>query len=300
MYKIIKKLYTKNKKSAFSEIINRYESNNLCSVSFLYFSNIVNHKLLTIYGEKINIDKQNQTYIKLYPHSKNLMQNDISQKKPLDYENSLSNVDFLFPDGIALQILYFVLRLRKFIFRNSNNIKFPFFLPNLNWTDFVPYFLEEIRHKFGNAKPCILLYWASTAVVEKTKKFFSYKWFNVIYSQDGFREFNRKKAEEKISEYQETINVLLIARTTSQIPIQELWQDNRKNKLKHNKIISFTVWGLFDFLTWTEKRAPKIIRTIKLERLWRAIIYPQKNYQKTKKSLNIFRYFFYYLLLKKR
>gem|GEM_PF-4241478 len=132
MYKIIKKLYTKNKKSAFSEIINRYESNNLCSVSFLYFSNIVNHKLLTIYGEKINIDKQNQTYIKLYPHSKNLMQNDISQKKPLDYENSLSNVDFLFPDGIALQILYFVLRLRKFIFRNSNNIKFPFFLPNLN------------------------------------------------------------------------------------------------------------------------------------------------------------------------
>jgi UDP-N-acetyl-D-mannosaminuronic acid transferase (WecB/TagA/CpsF family) len=49
-----------------------------------------------------------------------------------------------------------------------------------------------------------------------------------------------------------------------------------------------------------QSRWPKIIRTIKLERFWRLISQPKRNYKKVLNILSGFNYIFWYLLLKKR
>jgi UDP-N-acetyl-D-mannosaminuronic acid transferase (WecB/TagA/CpsF family) len=74
-------------------------------------------------------------------------------------------------------------------------------------------------------------------------------------------------------------------------------------------LLVFTVGWLFDFLAWewtkkwrkkwVQKRAPKIVRKMKLEWLWRLITDPKRNYKKVKNSFAIFPYILRYLLLKK-
>ncbi len=68
-------------------------------------------------------------------------------------------------------------------------------------------------------------------------------------------------------------------------------QENIENIKKYNLIV-FSVWWLFDFLSWEEKRAPKLIRKLNLERLWRAITKPKKNLKKTLNSLKLFKYLY--------
>jgi UDP-N-acetyl-D-mannosaminuronic acid transferase (WecB/TagA/CpsF family) len=102
--------------------------------------------------------------------------------------------------------------------------------------------------------------------------------------------------------------VMLVARSTTTNPIQELRAHKNYSKIKENRFIVFTVWGLFDFIAaewnwnqkWTQKRAPMFVRKIKLERLWRFITDPKRNYQKVKNSFALFPYIFRYLILKKQ
>jgi hypothetical protein len=58
----------------------------------------------------------------------------------------------LLSDGIALQIFYY---LANFF----GVIKSPRkWLENLNGTDFTPFFLNEIKKRYGNQKICLILY----------------------------------------------------------------------------------------------------------------------------------------------
>jgi UDP-N-acetyl-D-mannosaminuronic acid transferase (WecB/TagA/CpsF family) len=130
-----------------------------------------------------------------------------------------------------------------------------------------------------------------------------HKWFNIIQAQDGYSEFDWS-AFEKQEKIENPINIMLIARWT---PTQELRVQKHFSKIKSNHFIVFTVWWLFDFIAsanseikWTQKRAPKIVRDMKLEWLWRLITDPKRNYIKVKNSLAIFPYIFKYLVLKKK
>ena len=98
---------------------------------------------------------------------------------------------------------------------------------------------------------------------------------------------------------------MLIARWT---PIQEMRVQKNLSKIKNNKMIIFTVWGLFDFIAaswwneniqWAQKRAPKFVRKMKLERLRRLITDPKRNWKKVKNTLTLPKYILKYLLLKK-
>jgi hypothetical protein len=62
------------------------------------------------------------------------------------------NSDFLFPDWIALQTFYKIAAKR---FWNLKTKK----LENLNWTDFIPYFLDEIKKRYGSQRLKLYLYW---------------------------------------------------------------------------------------------------------------------------------------------
>lgn len=275
MYSILEKLFTWNSEQASEQIINQYQKNWFAIVNFIYFAVIVAQKLFST-RRKTEIQK--------------------------NYKKILLKSDFLFPDGIALQIFYYLARL-------FYRVKWPiYWLSNLNWTDFVLYFLEYIKTKFGNQKICLLMFGTYPHILEKAKEHISYKWYNVIYTQDWFSNFNnkkwftelnRQKVKESLSWYHDTINILLVAMSTPKTPRQELWTADNLQEIKDHNLIVINTWWLFDRWAWVQKRAPKIVRDIKLERLWRLILDPQRNYKKVIYTLSCFKYVFKYLLLKK-
>jgi len=319
-------------------ILETFEEQKYCIVDFLYFATIVSQYLFSedplsdiklkikkneknlkkinklkykLYkflffkkkyikdSKKISLKPNSLLYKDLYPEQSKYLIWGLDNMKMTDFKFSLLKSDFLMPDGIALQLFYFIYKI-KLLIKSWFKKKQKVFLPNLNWSDFTPYFLEEIRNNYWNQKLCILLYWTTAENINPTKDFLTYKWYNVIYSQDWYTPFDRVKAEKTIEEYSDTINVLLVSRSTPQIPLQTLRANKEKNKIIDNKLIVFNVWWLFDHMIGDQKRAPKLIRLIKLERLWRVVLYPKRNIPKVMHSLLVFFYIFRYLLLKKK
>lgn len=272
MEEILNKIYTNDKYRLTSDILSLHEKQGFVVSNFLYFAIIKMQKLIES-GKKTTIQKE--------------------------YKKALLKWDFLLPDGIALQLFYKVLSYKYWLSSKK--------LYNLNGTDFTPFFLDEIKKKYGSQKICISLYWSKKEIVQETEKYLKYKWFNVTYIQDWYTEFERNNFIQAQKNFQDTINILLVARSTVDKPIQELWTLKSLNKIKENNLIVFNVWWLFDFWAaeiskWksgTQKRAPKFIRTLKLEWLWRLITDPKRNMRKVKNSLYVFPYVFNYLLLKK-
>ncbi len=215
------------------------------------------------------------------------LKNLVLDKQNKDYYKALIDWDFLLPDWIALKL--FLKKLWK-------NIK-----ENLNWTDFTPYFLNKLKNKKMHL-------WFFTVYDEKIgkkpkdadkvedfirKKFNPAKIFKAVnHYQDKWTNFNFEEYKKSL-EWNYDYRILLVWIWT---PHQEIWTYKHKDFFKENKVIVLNVWGLFDFWVWFEKRAPKIIRKVKLEWLWRFFQNPKKNYKKVLNSLALF----WYLLLPKK
>ena len=267
MKSILQKFSTTDAQETTDNIVNVYSNQWHCVVNFIYFSQIVSQHVFSSNKKRTEKEKE--------------------------YRKLILKSDFLLPDWVALQIFYY---LAVFFRAIESERKW---LPNLNWTDFTPFFLNNIKQKFWSQRINILLYWSTPKVVEKVKDNLSLKWYNVIYIQDWFSEFDWDKAEEALSEYVDTINILLVARSTPKIPLQELWTSRNYQKIQDNKLLVMNVWWLFDFIAGVQKRAPKLFRTLKLEWLWRLCSQPKRNWKKVANSLMIIPYIFRYLILKK-
>lgn len=267
MKSILQKLSITDFPETSDNIITVYNNQWYCIVNFIYFAQIVSQHLFSSAKKKTEKEKE--------------------------YKKILLKWDFLLPDGLSLQTFY---RMANIFWAYKSERKR---LPNLNWTDFTPYFLNDIKQKYWSQRINILLYGSKPNVVEKVKENLSLKWYNVIYIQDGFSEFDRVKAEEALDDYVDTINILLVARSTPKIPLQELRTSRNYQKIQDNKLLVMNVWWLFDFIAWVQKRAPKIIRKLKLERLYRFICDPKRNRKKIKNNLPAPWYVFKYLILKK-
>lgn len=267
MKSILQKISTTNAQETTDNIVNVYSNQWYCIVNFIYFSQIVSQHLFSSTKKRTEKEKE--------------------------YKKIILKSDFLLPDWIALQVFFY---LAAILWRVESNIKW---LPNINGTDFTPFFLNNIKQKYWSQRINILLYWSTPKVVEKVKENLSLKWYNIIYIQDWFSEFDWDKAEAALDEYVDTINILLVARSTPKIPIQELWTSRNYQKIQEDKLLIMNVWWLFDFIAWVQKRAPKIFRTLKLERLWRLCSQPKRNWKKVVNSLMILPYIFRYLILKK-
>lgn len=263
----LQKLSTTNFAETTDNIISVYNDQWHCVVNFIYFAQIVSQKVFSSAKKKTEKEKE--------------------------YKKLLLKSDFLLPDWIALQLFYYLTALFKVTNTDKN------WLPNINWTDFTPYFLNDLKQKYWSQRINILLYGSKPNVVEKVKENLTLKWYNVIYIQDWFSEFDWDKAESALNEYVDTINILLVARSTPKIPIQELRTSRNYQKIQENKLLVMNVWGLFDFIAWVQKRAPKLFRKLKIERLRRLCSQPKRNYKKVINSLMIFPYIFRYLILKK-
>lgn len=273
---IFTKLYTKNKESAFKEIIKSYKEKWFLIVNYLYFANIISNWI--IWSKKVN-------------------------KEFLD---AITFGDFLLPDWIALNLYY-----KKYFGLN---------LPNLNWTDFSNFLLQNLKPGTYN----LILYWSRKDVIKKASKNIESKFnLKVSYFQDWYSEFNFSKLDEIISDFYipsvssktqsikdwdsnsfslfqennkslqgQKINIFMVWLWT---PRQEIWVKNNIENIKKYKLLTFTQGWTFDFWAWNEKRAPNIFIKLKLEWLWRFITNPKKNFKKVWYSF----YLFYYLFKKK-
>ena len=108
------------------------------------------------------------------------------------YLNALENWDFLLPDGIALRL----------VMKKQTWVEYH----NLNWTDFLPDFLDYLQKKniwFESA-----IWWAKQAVVEKAVDFANSKNRNVVYFQDWYSQLDKQKLLENFSS-KKNIKILL-------------------------------------------------------------------------------------------
>lgn len=128
------KLYTQNKTTAYKDIWLHQKKEKTTLINFLYFANIVKNK----------IPASHKT---------------IEQKT---YYHNITTGDFLFPDGIALQAFYTLAYLLGYLAHKK--------IPNLNGTDFVPYFLQKCKD--DKKKIRIHLYGASPDTVTVAAAYF--------------------------------------------------------------------------------------------------------------------------------
>lgn len=244
------------------KIASTWEEKNVITIHFVYFANIWKQNLLA--GEntskKCGVNKK--------------------------YFQELLEADFLLPDGIAYRLLHFAY-FHPEISRFKILCLFPQYsrlaLPNMNGTDFVPSFLKYIAKNEQSIR--IILYGSKTEFSERIiQKVRSFGYEDVVYC-DGYGDFNYNLISKNTS------SILLVGLGS---PKQEEWIAKNREPLanKANKILIISVGGLFDFWSGVEKRAPRQVRSLHLEWLWRSATQPKKNLKKTLISF----YFFWVLL----
>lgn len=287
MKEILDRLELEEANVVSQKILDKYLDKWYCFLNYAYFANIVSKKLFEENKSDLDVFYFKELLLEDY---KTTQDEDISSF----YKKAILNSDFLLPDGIALQIFYFFARCFGKIKGNKYR------LPNLNGTDFAPYFLDYLKNKIWLEKVKLVLYGTYPDLLEKTKIYLEQKWFDVIYAQDGYKNFDRNKFSKSDWINQKwSIYVLLVARSTPKYPIQEIRAYANKDMIKQFKLLVMNQAWTFDFRVWKQKRAPKLIRKIRLEWLWRLISDPKRNYKKVLDTLLLFKYIFVYLLLKK-
>lgn len=277
--KILATIFQWTADQACKHILELYDKKGFCIVDYLYFANIFAKKLFVQYAPIRKWDSFRNALLAEYKTT------DIQDIRAV-YQQAILDADLVLMDGIALQIFYFLAKRKR--------------LDNLNGTDFCPYFLSYVTQKHRDKKMNIILYGTYPHLLEKTKHYLWKQWYNVIYAQDGYTNLDWEALTSALIWKDKDINILLNARTTPDYPIQEIRTLANRDRIRESWLIILNQWGTFDFRVGEQKRAPKLVRTIKLERLRRLISTPKRQIKKTLHSVAILRYIFSYLLLKKK
>ncbi len=279
MYKkILHTLFHWTSDLASQHILDIYEKKGFCVLDYLYFANINSKRLFDHHDVVYKLSSFRDALLEDY----RLIDMPVIHKV---YQDAILDADVVLPDGIALQMFYYFFAKKR--------------IRNLNGTDFCPYFLSYIKEHYSSKHLNIILYGTYAHLLEKTRDFLLKQWYNVIYAQDGYTNLDRHKLELALKWKHQDINVLLIARATPEYPIQEIWTYANKVKIREYGLIVMNQAWTFDFWVGEQKRAPKPMRRLKLERLWRLLTDPKRNIKKVLSSLAIFKYIFSYLILQK-
>lgn len=242
---ILQKLYRWDSQAGIEDILKHYGYSGFAIVNFLYFANAMKYHLFEKTTKDIDVD----------------------------YMRALLQSDFLFPDGIALQVW------DKFVTKKSTH--------NLNGTDFTPLFLDYISKNYNVELYIVSVYdekiWKWTEWLQKgIDAIKSTYWIEKIYA---YQTQYAKRGEEfpfeqRASEPKDetTIRVMLHCTGT---PFQELWTQKNKKRYQEKNMLVMNVGGFIDFVSWFEKRAPKrAVKARVLETPWRILSSPRKNIKK--------------------
>ncbi|PZM11976.1 WecB/TagA/CpsF family glycosyltransferase [Rhizobium tubonense] len=163
-----------------------------------------------------------------------------------NYREVLSG-NLVLPDGLGLDIAS----------RVSHGASFP---ANLNGTDFVPALLT-----FMDKPKRIGLVGGRREVIEKAAENFRAHapWHNFVVISDGY--FDKQNSQGVVAEIErQKLDVLIVGMGT---PLQEAWV--AANVTPEHARLVLTVGALFDFVSGTVPRAPSIMRTLRLEWVYR-------------------------------
>ena len=177
------------------------------------------------------------------------------------YASSLSLADFILVDGIGMQTYF------KWLMQKNMN--------NLNGTDIAPVFFKYLSENkipfsiYGTTKEQIDACY-DNLVNQFDKEI-------IAHHQDGFSALDWNKIPDN--------TVLFIGLGT---PLQENWVSENIAIIQEKKLLVITVGGFFDFLSGFYIRAPKWVRSIKMEWAWRTMLHPGRHYKKRLRDTTIF------------
>jgi len=250
-FSILDKLYLWSRDDAIDDIVRAYTSTWSCVVNYLYFTNLARERLVEWTPASV-------------------------QKK---YLQALHTGDFLFADGIALQLFY-----RRFLSKPSG--KMP---ENLNGTDLNPWLIEQLLKK---SSVSLYLYQCYDPPKGKTVAYLQegiralkkkFPWLDMpraeqcLYRDKG-TDFDRVWVENLASADQSEVKIFF---NCTWSPFQETWVMEHEQRLRALWFLIINAWGTIDYLTWFEKRAPQwVVRARVLETFRRITTKPKKNMKK--------------------
>lgn len=179
--------------------------------------------------------------------------------KDPDYKKVLNAAKYIFGDGIGVKI-------------GSKIIKNPI-IDNVNGTDMLPLLCEQCEKNNSS----IFLLGAKPGVPEDMKKNLEnkFKKLKIASFHHGF--FDKENESNNIVELINTskADILLVAFGT---PFQETWIHDYASRLNCSVLIG--VGGLFDFFSGNMPRAPKWMRTLCIEWVYRLMQEPGRMWKR--------------------
>ncbi|MCL1632666.1 WecB/TagA/CpsF family glycosyltransferase [Sporolactobacillus sp. CPB3-1] len=179
----------------------------------------------------------------------------IAQKDP-EYNEVLNRADYLLNDGIGIKLgaKLWGIRLRE----------------NLNGTDLIPVLLDQCARNHWS----VYLLGAAPKVVRAAAQKLSEKHthLHIAGIHDGYFDSD----EQIIAEINQSgADVLLVGMG---MPLQEKFIDRNTHALA--PLVRIAVGGFFDFASETKPRAPKLMRRLNLEWLFRMALEPQRMWKR--------------------
>ena len=163
------------------------------------------------------------------------------------YARAVAEADVLLPDGVGVAL--------------AAKMGGQDLTANLNGTDFVPLLLAQAAKQgksvflFGGTPGTAAA--AAARLVHETPN------LRIAGTRDGFE--GAANTEDAIAAInQSDADIVLVALG---VPMQELWLHNNAHRL--NAPLTMAVGALFDFLAGNVARAPKLVRTARMEWVWR-------------------------------
>lgn len=111
-FSLISRLYSGSREDFLESLLSNYQANGFSIVNYLYFASATKYRLF---------------------------ESPLSERD-VEYKRSLTDGDFLLPDGIALQVFAYVTR---FLARSKDR----HWIENLNGTDLTPFLLNELPNR---------------------------------------------------------------------------------------------------------------------------------------------------------
>ncbi len=172
-----------------------------------------------------------------------------------EYREALNSADLIFNDGVGLSL--------GSVFANVK------FKDNLNGTDLIPQLIESVVKHSKN----IYLIGGKVGIAEKAKTVLEnrHKNINIVGIYHGF--FSSTEENMIIEEINSRkVDVLIVGMG---VPKQELWITAIKDKLETAKLC-VAGGAIIDFIAGNVTRAPKWMRVMQIEWLYRLFLEPKR------------------------
>ena len=252
---ILSKLTTSWVPQTVWSILSHYREHTSTVVNYLYGANIAKYRLLESYHHP--------------------------------YKQALIDGDFLLPDGIALRTLW---RIRN----KTGIISGPSMIHNLNGTDLIDWILTDMCTNHSHIHISVYCNFDPTLGLEPGQLIqgaqnYLHTHYNLSLGYAVDKAYSWPDTRSR-SDYDQSIayhtgpKIVLVCTGT---PQQEIRIAQHRQMRADRGCLVLAQGGTLDFWAGIEPRAPKLIRKLHLEFVYRLIVNPRKNWKKVLISLTI-------------